>query len=208
MKGLWKEKISGYNFKGDKRKKTKRKHILKDNIKYHIKANNHDRKNRLNVEDYIYTVKRKNNKELFVKLSLISYEKYKNDFFYIKNTLAFLYKGNWYDYYTKEILKGSFINELYFIENIYLDWDNCLDKYIEKRYSVYGTKVNYFLYGKPLPKDFYNMFGFYSVRRKKYIQTNANRKDRRLLKQWLSNNDFDKPIKTHALSKSIAWEVW
>jgi len=208
MKGLWKEKLSGYNHKGEKRKKTKRKHILKDNIKYHIKANTHGRKNKLNVEEYIYSIKKKINKELFVKLSLISHTKYKIDFFYNKNTLAFLYKGNWYDYYTQEIIKSSFIKELYFVEYIYLDWDRSVEKYVEKKYSTYRNKVNYFLYGRPLPKDFYNIFGFYSARRRKYIQINANRKDRRLLKQWLSNNNFDKPIKTHALSKSIAWEVW
>jgi hypothetical protein len=64
------------------------------------------------------------------------------------------------------------------------------------------------MYGKPLCVDVFNMYGFYSTKRRKYAQKVVNKAERRFVKTFIKNGDWDKPIKTNSLSKSIAWEVY
>lgn len=77
-----------------------------------------------------------------------------------------------------------------------------------KRFAT-GITTQVFLYGKPLPESFHKLYGFYSCSgRRGFSQKKANKRDRRLLKEWLGNRNFDTDIKTHETSISIAWEVF
>lgn len=76
----------------------------------------------------------------------------------------------------------------------------------KKNILTFGDTV--FLYGKPIPVDFWNIFGFWSTRRRKYCQNYANRKDRRIIRDWIIERDWNREISTHELSKTIAWLVW
>ncbi len=64
-----------------------------------------------------------------------------------------------------------------------------------------------FIYGKPL-ESWKRMTFFDDGGRRKYAQNRANRMDRRNIKAWIKGKDISKPLKTHALSKSIAWDIW
>jgi len=59
------------------------------------------------------------------------------------------------------------------------------------------------IYTKPLPY----FVGIYSSHYTKRCQRLANRATRHMARQWLRQGNWDTPIKTHALSKSIAWCV-
>jgi len=66
-----------------------------------------------------------------------------------------------------------------------------------------------FIYNKPLCEDWHNQYGFWGKKSRKWYQTKANRKDRRLIKEYCKFGDFDGSlVKTHCTSKSIAWAVW
>lgn len=65
-----------------------------------------------------------------------------------------------------------------------------------------------FAYGKPLSVNFWHEFGFWSTKARKYAQKKAHHMDRQNIRTYISKGEWDKEIKTHALSKSIAWEVY
>lgn len=64
-----------------------------------------------------------------------------------------------------------------------------------------------FIYSKPL-SSWKRMTFFNDGKRRKYAQNYANRMDRRNIKAWINKHDTSKELKTHALSKSILWEIW
>ena len=87
--------------------------------------------------------------------------------------------------------------------------EELLNKAIERKNKINITDFNLekdFIYNKPLPRwkrrTFYN-----DGKRRKIAQNRANRMDRRNIKHWINKGDFDSEVKTHALSKSIAWEI-
>jgi len=220
MQGIWKENISGYNKKGFKRKKFSRKHTLKDKAKWHI-TNCDARKgkaisNRTKWENKYEFIgqKVKTEREIFVdvyKIKVLGSIEGVDCSFIEKETkktrIAFSYRDHWYDFYTKELINKC-VKELVKIETMYINWDQNKDKYRNLRFFSYGNKDRLFLYGKPLVVDYYNTYGFYSTKDRIYAQTRANRMDRRRIKIWIDNRDYDKEVKTHALSKTIAWEIW
>jgi len=65
-----------------------------------------------------------------------------------------------------------------------------------------------FAYGKPLSNNFWHEFGFWSTKARKYAQKKAHRMDRANVRAYIAKGDWDATIKTHATSKSIAWEVY
>ena len=227
MKGTWKENVGGYA-KDNKRKKQSRKHSLNDSAKWHI---NHSKEWRIKerkissairiegaIEIIPDTVKVK--KELYVKLYKVDVDNYdyeKSDYlggilpagFFEGNVkLAFKYKNRYYDFYTKEVMEGV-ISPLSWIDTIYLDWDESLPK--EKKDRSYWSRADstetLHLWGKPLPVDYWCIFGCYSTKRRKYAQKKVNGIDRMNVKTFIRSADWDKEIRTHALSKSIAWEI-
>ena len=85
----------------------------------------------------------------------------------------------------------------------------CTDDIIKRKSEIHISDFDSgedFMYGKPLPS--WRWFRFYGDgRRRKFAQNNANRMDRRNIKNWINKHDISLEVKTHALSKSIAWEV-
>jgi len=63
-----------------------------------------------------------------------------------------------------------------------------------------------FIYNKPLASWKRRTF-FNDGKRRKFTQKLANRNDRRNAKHWITKGVLDSEIKTHALSKSIAWAI-
>ena len=61
-----------------------------------------------------------------------------------------------------------------------------------------------FFYKKPLYKKDIN-WSFPKIR--KFYQKLANKKDRRIIRDWIRQGDYEKSIPTHKMSKSIEWEI-
>jgi len=226
MNGTWKENVGGYH-KDCKRKKQSRKHTLKDKAKWHIRHSGIGYRNTIpkntptKIEGDVVITPRKilRKKELYVDVYVINVDDYNyieilgedfcvppQGFFEGKTKIAFKYNNNYFDIYTKEIIIGL-IKPLSKIDTIYLDWDE-EDTYITERVYKPSIKETIFLYGKPLPKKYWNIFGFWTTKARKYAQNKAHRMDRRNTKTFIKKGDWDAEIKTHCLSKSIAWEIY
>jgi hypothetical protein len=87
------------------------------------------------------------------------------------------------------------------------DWEILKEKYDIDTTHLFWTTEKIFMYNKPLSDWKLNSF-YCDGKRRKYAQKIAHSKDRQNLRYWLSKEDWDAEIKTHALSKSILWEVW
>jgi hypothetical protein len=221
MKGTWKENVGGYT-KDNKRKKQSRKHTLKDCAKWHISHTDSYREGKespstiLNgdVEIQGKTIPAK--KQWIINIYSIDVDNYNykektpddvfEGFFEGNNRVAYEYHGKFYDIYDNSEIQGK-IKILNLIDTEYIDWDKDLPD-IKERVWKPATKTTIFLYGKPLPADYWNMFGFYSSRARKYWQKAVNKMDRQRVREYISNEDWDIDVKTHALSKSIDWEIW
>jgi len=77
------------------------------------------------------------------------------------------------------------------------------NKVIIKDYDKDGS----FIYNKPL-SSWKRMTFFNDGKRRKIAQKHAHSMDRQNIRKWIHDEDWDAEVKTHALSKSIAWEIW
>lgn len=227
MNGTWKENISGYDRKSNFRKKHTRKHTLNDKAKWHIKNETYSNSSqkdtgvcRIEGEVEITQNMVKNKKQLYVDVWTIdvdNYDRSKCNVFLsdiiqgcfegnIKT--AFNHHGRWYDIYTYEFICGS-VKELNKIDTIYLDWDESLPEMVRERgYCSTSSNEIIYLYGKPLPVDWHNIFGFWSTKGRGYAQKKVNSMDRQRVRNYIARENWDEDVKTHSLSKSIAWEIY
>jgi hypothetical protein len=225
MNGLWKENLSGYDRKGNKRKKHTRKHTLKDKVKplikkfYYKDIDNDVIHNDANRFEYVKpkkTFKQSGWVETWrVRVErIISWRKPSYDSVYlIRNwseniRTAYNVNGIWYDEYSHEKIDGDIV-PLHFLFKEEVEYDEPIE--IKKSYGWKPSFENeIFIYGKPLCEDWHNQYGFWSTRRRKYAQTYANRKTRAKAKNWLNKKDWNQEteIKNHSLEKSIAWEIY
>jgi len=226
MQGTWKENIQGWNTKDSKRKKQSRKHTLKDRAKWHIK---HTRWNR-NQDSAATYVEGSSKKEIYLvenrrqfkvevwtidvdnydykkTLKSIRFRRVPEGFFKGNTKIAYEWRGFWYDYYTAKPYRGL-IKKLNKIDEEFVEWDKHIPKYEEVEFELGAEVETIYLYNKPIPVDYYNMFGFYTTRRRKFVQKMVNKMDRARVREWVSRENWDTEIKTHALSKSIAWEIY
>lgn len=74
-----------------------------------------------------------------------------------------------------------------------------------ERFSSYNEKI--FMFNKPVTFEADLNTAYRSSNRRKDAKKMVNRKDRSLCRQYISNQDWDKEIKTHSYSKSIAWYI-
>lgn len=206
MKGLWKENLGSWNHKDSKRKKQTRNHTLKDNIKVLTKRE---------INYY-----KEGEVELFLPKSIykdcgvvevwnIMFSNYEYLFDYGKSIRAYyIPQFGWFDDYTNEIIEYPFIKRMDKVDEKFIQYPKpvLIKRGYKKNITTFGDRV--FLYGKPLPVDFWHMFGYWSTRRRKWCQTYANRKDRVIIRDWINKSDWNKEIPTHEVSKSIAWMVW
>jgi hypothetical protein len=87
------------------------------------------------------------------------------------------------------------------------NWKEIKDAYdVDKIYSFWSTEKTY-MYNTLIPGWKVDTF-FDDGKRRKIAQKKAHHKDRQNLRKYLKEGDWDKEIKTHYLSKSIAWEVY
>ena len=221
MNGTWKENLSGYNHKGQRRKKQTRKHILKDKIKPLIKnfyfKNKEIEKEKFFIEnqvEYIDNEQTKKKRNITIKIYKIEVIRYYGELCNSRysTNIREAYKsvnGGYYDLYNFEPIIGNEIKELSLIDTEEFEVeqkDNSKKNNKPITYFYYNSKI-YFIYGKPLEKDFFNIYGFNSCKRRKYCKKLANKRTRKNIKTWLKKGDFDKPHKNHFMEKSTSWCV-
>ena len=89
-----------------------------------------------------------------------------------------------------------------------IDTDFIYTDFIYSDNNLCCYKNTIYIYGKPLPINWSNQYGFWSTKSRKPAAKMANRIGRAKCKEWIHNADWDTPIKNYALEKSIAWEIW
>ena len=223
MKGEWKNSVSGWNHKDSKRKKQTHNHRLKDNGRFIYHAFN-GWKSKRKASPEIFRIE--NEVEKIMTYGEAYPDRYKEIktveayyiYWYSKKYEAYNFKGTWYDLETYEEIRpfkssewddymveptiGRHIGTYEFDDTKGRESANRTHDFISGNYNQ-----NEFMYGKPLPKWKWKTF-YGDGKRRKYAQNRANRMDRRYIKEWINGHDISKPLKTHALSKSIAWEIW
>ena len=205
MQGLWKNNVSGYNKKGDKRKRQSHKKFVKDKYRSVVKKFVYGKSENLSVyregsKSVFYRDAKRIPQEAYVFVWNISIGN--------KEKIAWEYKGLWYDDFTDERLNikvGFEVKRNFIIEQVPIEVEKQKEHPLReiKSFNIYSKKER-LLYNKPFPIELERM-SFWV--KKKYSRQKANRKDRVRLRNWLANWDFDKPIKTHELSKSILWDI-
>lgn len=208
MTGLWKENIGGWNAKNQKRKKQSRKHTLKDKGKVLIKAFHKGKPVDVREEYEIEHILTDPPQKRSDWCELWSVRKTKNHFCKIgKSFYAIKYGDKWFNHVTyKELPDSREIVALDFIGKEEFEKDPVEEK-SSRSYLWAATKTTYYIYGKPVEK--WKERSFYSHgHRRLDAQKKVTRRNRARLKTWISKADWDKEIKTHALSKSISWEIY
>lgn len=209
MQGTWKENLSGYDKKGNKRKKCSRKHTLKDK-KYAI------HKNKLNIVtdgDVEIIPETKLEYGELAKTYLVSVEKYDWDGEKrSKSRLARTFDDViWYDEYTLEYIDNT-VRKINFEYSEFIEYNEPKKVHVYSEYRFYYSYVSTntldFIYGKPYDEGGDIWPNFITRSSKKWYKQHANRKTRSRLKNWLRKKDYDSEIKTHCYEKSIKWHVY
>lgn len=206
MKGLWKENLGSWNHKDTKRKKQTRKHTLKDNIKVLIKEEINYYKE---GECELVLPKPVYEDCGVVEVWNVMFSKYEYFFDYSKPRRAYyIPQLGWFDDYTNNSIDKPFHKKVELVGKKFVKYPRPIKVKSGYRKNILTFGGEVFLYGKPLPVDYWRMFGFRSTRRRKWIQRYVNKKERRAVRDWVTKADWNREIPTHSLSKSIAWMVW
>ncbi len=218
MNGTWKDDVSGWNNKDTRRKKQTRKTYLKDRGLYL------SRKEPLGIVRYESTVEHieeeyKYKRSGFVETWKIEVETFVRSItnwnsIFVQNICstnirtAYNFNGVWYDEYTNEIIKGT-VKKLDFLwkKEIEIDQPKKVPKRRNWVWSRYSSSNKMFINNKPV-ESWFRWTWYDDGKRRKVAQKIANSKDKTALRNWIAKEDWDAEIKTHALSKSIAWEVY
>jgi len=210
MKGIWKTNLSGYH-KGSKRKRTKIKHLIKDNYNYF-------RKHITDLGDKYEVVYQTPDTIYYIDFIEVEYKTIINN--YVEDgCIRYNYSSPKIGYIKSRFKEGftdGNTNKILDIDGNFLKWSDILThkKLIRTDKITQGSKIkhtrfitynyNFILYGK-LQNS--NLFAFNRGYRKKSYQKYVNGKDRMLLSTYIKKGDFDKDVKTHEYSKSISWLV-
>jgi len=207
MNGRWKENIGGWNHKDSKRKAQTRKNTLRD--KARVLIHSVDKRKNIDIweESDIEIIEEKVNYKQsdFYEVWSVNTGDYYDDK-RSKSFYAIEYNGKWFDYITYDEMDRH-IYKLNFIKKEEFELDIPREEY--KNYPYWNranTNSTTFLYGSPIYD--WRILTFYNDgKRRKIAQKMASRKDRQNIRQWINNEDWFSEIKTHYLSKSIAWEI-
>jgi hypothetical protein len=213
MQGKWKEKLGGYDLKGNRRKKQSRKHTIKDKYnyfenRYYREGNSKFISNGLPEAVYEEKTVVKNGCWLDIvslsdESSALKWEgKTSTRIVYMRKEL---WKVTFYDYIDLSILDVSFREKV----NQYLGKEFFLFEIPEVtvvKNLVSGTNYNrsniYYIYGKPVLKKWWGR----GISKRYYKQT-INSKNRAKVKEWISHENWDKICDT--LDKNIVrWELY
>jgi len=142
---------------------------------------------------------------------------YRNEnekYFYNKNKSLYIEKNNKkineeYNLTPAQLIRLEIINPI-FTNKIKILPKEMIQEALERKNKIKKEdfqKECPFIYNKPIT-HWKIMTFFNDGKRRKIAQNRANRMDRRNIKNWINNHDISKPLKTHALSKSILWEIY
>ena len=229
MNGLWKENIGGWNNKDTKRKKQSRKHILKDKGRALLKVYDSwfqepkEDENIFREEGAVLWIKEKSEykKQNMIEVCRVLVDNYDykyswfddgiltDGFYQGKPRMAYNFRDTWYDYFDDSKISGhvkkvSVVDIEGIIDNTEAPKpSNRRRRIYWGRHYIGGTN---FLYNKPLPS--WKRTTFYSDGKSRKLGQNiAHSADRGAVKTYIGNADWDAEIKTHDLSKTIAWFV-
>jgi hypothetical protein len=213
MKGTWKENLGGWNHKDSKRKKQTRKHLLRDNGRYYSMHDEDCKSCRIESEvevNAIYETKHGETKNIYkIKINKW-FDSYSTRVAYVYGDPFGLYGhyARWYDAYTEAYIDehSKRIEVLGLAWQEYTHYDE--PRTITKGYSYSGRGWSdelLFVHNKPYYQwERYNRFRDYP---RKWAQKEVNRSNRAKVKQYIKNGDWDKEIKLHSCTKSIAWMI-
>jgi len=233
MKGIWKNALSGYDRKGNRRKKQTRHHFVKDNAQ--LLRRRHHKFNHLSSDKFriegdtitVGTFAEMNGKIKVVQKTnvykiLVSFKCKKTKTFKSIKTLAYqkatskIYSSVWFDYKTDKPLKKVIginhydifydVKILNFIEVKELDWERVVEKNksIVTKENLYNRCTKEFIYGKIV---YGHEINYSDGKRRKIAQKYINGITRASVRNWISKMDWDSERKTHPLEKSLAWEI-
>jgi len=211
MKGLWKNELGGWS-KDTKRKKQTRRHHIKDNGKALWK---------IYIAQWKKSPERKVDSDIYFNdcdLEEVTYRGRKKIEYAevwkieVNGKVHFAWTTDrtiWYDDYTNESIEISsyddiyypYIKKLEFIESVPFDDE----KWVKPRESKNDIDGNEFFLGKPLMKKDIN---WGNGRRGKIAQKFSHKRDRRIMRDWILQGDWEKERQTHHTSKSLLWELW
>lgn len=220
MKGLWKNKLGGWNHKDTKRKKQTFNNVLRDKGRAVLNKNRRGDLNRPDVYEYKTVTERTTYWNTYeprnpVKYGYIDYWDInfnikKNDFSNRTVTVrAFLWRGKWYDSITNTSVDCDerTVKKVRYIATYPVDWDDeLIARRNEPSISEYDEERP-FLYGKEL-SDWKRWTLYGDGKMRTHSKHFANKMDRVRLREWIANEDWDSEIKTHKLSKSVTWMLW
>ncbi len=213
MQGQWKLNLGGWNSKDTKRKSQTRNQYLNDRGLYYSRK---EPKKSVRLE---YEVEKFDEEPIYKKSGWVetwrietsnyigkvrSYDSPFVDYIYSKNLRTAFYNGRWYDEYSGEEIKGD-IKKLSFLWKEEIQYQIPTKK-SRKNYRNSSSKELLFVNNKPVPD--WKRWSFYNDgKRRKFAQKYANSMDRQNIRSWISKQDWEEELTTHALSKSIAWEI-
>lgn len=145
---------------------------------------------------------------------------YSVDYFQkVSKATCYKVRGNYYDLYTKKLLRTTSIQSskvLYTTHLKYSDFgltDKVFTPYTNHRYSwvinsIQDTKV--ILRGKHLDYKVFKKLKLKKSRSKTaaFWKSYTHRKERSLTREWINRKDYDSEIKTNKLSKGLSWLLW
>jgi len=229
MQGIWKENLGGWNAKGNKRRKQTRNHTIKDKAIGIIKnySEEHSDTESYKSDKNILTNStitihntywKRETKILPAIVKVFKIRLYYDDIdgTPIKKVFrAFEVNGLWLTEDCISIFKSlglswkqkhhAFVEKVKLIGEVRPDWTQIKESNISFNTSYYPEGTTY-LYNKPL-YDWKRWRLYNHGKRRKYALNKANSADRMALRTFICNKNWDTEIRTHALSKSILWEV-
>lgn len=206
MKGLWKEKLSGWNQKGERRKRQNRKHSLKDNFDYIEKAAYRDIDNKNykwegSYEPLIEEVV-KYGYQVDVYIAEVSSFWHSKDFVYEKNKKVCKEVGKSFykDYETKENLRQLSVKVKKELGREFIKYDEPITFLIKE---VLHNPGKLFVYGKPVDKKKW----YRGTRRRKWTQRFLNKDMRSKVRKYIHNENWDDVIDSIAEKNTVNWLV-
>lgn len=210
MKGTWKENLAGWNHKGDRRKKTSRKHIIKEKFHAYLRKGLFD-----NVNEKTIIEKTKVYDTFLVKIKNFSsnfhYAYSHRQFFEInKNTdngsSMFKLKKNISigEFLVKKIETG-FVSEKNVIydakdlEFIMFMGSKTETETWEINKNYFQVKQEYVMYNKPL--KFVIFANGYDSNRRTFFSKYFHGSERTTIRNWLAKSDFDSELKIAPVCK-------
>ncbi len=235
MNGLWKESVSGWNHKDQRRKKQTRKNTLRDKSLAILQDSYNDRNKITKVENaqtITYTGSRWG--RLFplpktVNIKKISFRiPLKNDEYDVKKgsyvTIKAYYKGSeyngeWLEASTNENIRDFFnlgmlqrinIYDIFESEETYgkkiLDWTDEIEKRKKIIVRDFLTTQNEFVYDKPFPK-WLKWTMYTESSRRKWAHKFTTGQTRASIRDWISEGDWDAERQIPYGEISYAWIV-